>query len=95
MRSPTVTSQIGLILILTAAMSFSGVAGVSPGSPDRNFNPGAGPDGEVRAVLVQEDGKILAGGTFKNFTGVGRTLIARLFPDGSLDPSFVPIQTSI
>ncbi len=47
--------------------------------------------GRLRAVAVQEDGKILIGGTFNSINGKQRNKIARLNTDGSLDlsdPSF-------
>ncbi len=43
----------------------------------------------ARAVLVQPDGKIVIGGVFDTVNGVGRTNLARLNADGSLDTSFV------
>src|SRR5205823_9916159 len=42
----------------------------------------------LKAVAVQLDGKILLGGTFDAVNGIGRTNLARLNTDGSLDPSF-------
>ncbi|MGD0745177.1 MAG: immunoglobulin domain-containing protein [Verrucomicrobiota bacterium] len=46
--------------------------------------------GQVRAIVVQPDGKILIGGSFTNLAGQPRNFIARLKPDGSLDPDFNP-----
>ncbi len=50
-----------------------------PGSPTR--------DGQAQAVVVQPDGRILAGGWFRGF-GFGGFVLARFRPNGSLDTSF-------
>lgn len=56
---------------------------------DSSFNPGTGFNGMVRAIAVQEDGKILVGGAFTSFNGTAANRIVRLNSDGSLDPTFV------
>lgn len=43
---------------------------------------------EIRAIAVQPDGKILVGGQFKKISGVEVGNIARLLPDGTVDPTF-------
>ncbi|WP_367874803.1 Calx-beta domain-containing protein [Luteolibacter sp. Populi] len=58
------------------------------GTIDPGFDPGAGPDGAVYAVLVQPDGKVLIGGGFTSYAGSAREYVARLNADGSLDSSF-------
>jgi uncharacterized delta-60 repeat protein len=60
------------------------------GTLDTTFDPGAGADGDVLAITLQSDAKILIGGAFTHFNGVVRNRIARLNPDGSLDSSFNP-----
>ncbi len=63
------------------------------GTVDPTFNPGA--NSIVQTIALQPDGGILIGG---NFTSVGggtglqtvRNHIARLNPDGSVDPNFNP-----
>lgn len=60
------------------------------GSVDTTFDAGTGPDGPVNAIALQPDGKLLIGGSFSVYDGVGRHDIARLNADGSLDPSFDP-----
>ena len=63
------------------------------GALDLDFNPnlgGNGIDGQVWAVAVQPDLKIVIGGDFQSINGVSRNHIARLYPDGSLDLSFDP-----
>ncbi|UOQ64625.1 delta-60 repeat domain-containing protein [Hymenobacter volaticus] len=55
------------------------------------FNVGTGFNDSnegVRAVIVQPDGKVLAGGYFATYNGVPRNRLVRLNTDGSLDPSF-------
>ncbi len=42
----------------------------------------------VRAVALQADGKILVGGRFDQINGAARGGVARLNPDGTLDPTF-------
>ena len=60
------------------------------GSVDAGFQNGmAGVDGEVEAVTVQSDGKVLIGGFFSSVNSTPRSGIARLNPDGSLDNSFL------
>jgi len=58
---------------------------------DPTFNPGKiGPDSTVNFINILPDGKLLIGGWFGNYNGVPRKRVARLFADGSLDPSFDP-----
>lgn len=59
------------------------------GFSDETFDIGAGPDGEVRALGVMADGRILVGGVFTQFDGAPRLGVARLHPDGSLDTGFL------
>jgi uncharacterized delta-60 repeat protein len=68
------------------------IARLNPnGTIDMSFNPGA--NGMVSSLLIQADGKILAGGLFTNLGGVGttpRSRIGRLNSDGSIDNGFDP-----
>ena len=60
------------------------------GTLDTSFlATGAGANGDVLALAVQADGKIVIGGNFTNVNGTGRNRIARLNTDGSLDTGFV------
>lgn len=59
------------------------------GSLDASYGLGAGADGYVQAVALQADGKIIVGGGFTNYNGMGHNRIARLNADGSLDASFL------
>ncbi len=64
------------------------------GSLDLTFDPGSGfVDGGnggilVESVVLQPDGKIVVGGAFTEFNGIGLNSIARLNSDGSIDPTF-------
>lgn len=65
------------------------------GSIDETFNTGSGADSSVQSVAVQDDGKILIGGTFHEVDGMKRDCIARLNKDGTVDGSFAPEGLSI
>ncbi len=54
-------------------------------SPD-GFNPNV--NGDVYALAIQTDGKILIGGRFTTVGGQPRTNLARVYADGALDGAF-------
>ncbi|MCI0748499.1 MAG: hypothetical protein L0Y58_24085 [Verrucomicrobia subdivision 3 bacterium] len=59
------------------------------GTLDTGFQNGlSGADKWVRAVAVQNDGKILIGGDFATVNGADRNCLARLNADGTLDTSY-------
>src|SRR5437762_779239 len=60
----------------------------SDGSVDLSFDPGNGPNGDVNAIIIQPDGRILIGGTFIGYNGVSRGGVVRVLGNGALDPSF-------
>ena len=69
----------------------------SDGSLDRSFDSGGGPEGVVRTLALQQDGKVVIGGNFReyysdyrNFIGVARPGIARVNTDGTVDNTFDP-----
>jgi uncharacterized delta-60 repeat protein len=64
----------------------------SDGTLDTNFNPNA--SGEVAAIAVQADGKILAGGSFTSIGGQTRTFLARLDATNGTADSFNPSPNS-
>lgn len=64
----------------------------SDGALDQTFEPGAGPDDEVRALALAPDGSIYLDGDFEFYNGLPRSPIARLFHNGSLDPAFKTID---
>ncbi len=60
------------------------------GTLDTTFQNGmAGADSYVGCVAVDPTGKVLVGGQFSSLNGVGRTNVARLNGDGSLDTNFL------
>jgi uncharacterized delta-60 repeat protein len=72
------------------------IARLNPdGTIDNTFNPGSGADSSVQTVAVQNDGKILLGGTFHEVDGAKRDCLARLNADGTLDQSFAPSGISV
>ncbi len=65
------------------------------GTLDSRFNPNLTINGTVFAIAVYptnsiQAGKILVGGEFNNVNGLGRSRLARLHPDGRIDPTFDP-----
>jgi uncharacterized delta-60 repeat protein len=58
------------------------------GSLDATFNPGTGPDGALKGIALQSDGKILVGGNFQYFNGTFRNGFARLHANGALDATY-------
>lgn len=60
----------------------------SNGSKDTTFKIGSGPDGSIRSIHIQKDGKIIVAGKFSFFNNVYVLGIIRLNPDGTRDASF-------
>ncbi len=64
------------------------------GSLDTNFlATGVGANGDVKSIVIQDDGKIVIGGRFLSYNGIDRGYVARLNSDGSLDESFLATGT--
>lgn len=62
-----------------------------PGMLDVTFNnSGTGTDGDVYAIALYSDDKIIIAGNFTKYNGITRNKIARLNADGSLDTTFNP-----
>lgn len=66
---------------------------MSPGlstaqTPPDDFQPAVA--GQIHALAVLSDGKLLVGGAFTSLGGQQRTNLARLHADGSLDAAFDP-----
>ena len=59
-----------------------------PDQIDDTFTAGTGFDGEVLALCLQPDGKVIAAGNFTQYNGTACNGIARLHPDGSIDADF-------
>jgi len=60
----------------------------SDGTLDESFTTGSGFNERIFAISLQSDGKIIVGGRFTEFNGIGCNQIARLNSDGSMDESF-------
>jgi uncharacterized delta-60 repeat protein len=58
------------------------------GMVDTSFDVGTGADDNVNSVVIQPDSKILVGGAFRTFNGIGASRIVRLNSNGSVDTSF-------
>jgi len=79
---------ISLISLITVLLLPTGAR--APGALDMSFNPGAGANDVVFAVVLQPDGKMLVGGSFTQFDGVAHNRVVRLATDGSLDRAYNP-----
>jgi uncharacterized delta-60 repeat protein len=58
------------------------------GSVDGSFTTGLGADAAIRAVILQEDGKLLVGGDFTVFHKTSCNKLARLNNNGTVDTTF-------
>ena len=58
------------------------------GTLDATFNPSAGPNGTVRTLLLQNDGRVIIAGGFGMVGDAPRGHIARLESTGALDATF-------
>nr|WP_294927370.1 T9SS sorting signal type C domain-containing protein [uncultured Flavobacterium sp.] len=58
------------------------------GSLDNSFASGSGFNGQVFAVAIQSDQKILAAGSFTKYNGVTIGRIMRIMQDGTIDSNF-------
>lgn len=104
-RSMMAWSRFILLCLLMLQTPLFAQVGL-PGKPDTTFNfggfahafftnvnnpdPGSGPNSTVRCMAMQPDGKVLIAGLFSNYNGLSRSRMARLNPDGSIDPTFNP-----
>ena len=91
----------GKILIGGGLSSYNGVSRNriarlnSDGSLDASFDPGSGAmsiipsNAKVSGITIQPDGCLLVCGKFQTFNEVNRNNIVRLYPDGSIDQTFL------
>ncbi len=65
------------------------------GGLDTGFQPGVGGSsgGQVKALAVQTDGKIVAAGSFTDLGGATTSNVARFYPTGAPDTTFTPTLT--
>jgi uncharacterized delta-60 repeat protein len=90
-------------IIVTGSLGVNGYGAIvrllPNGQPDPTFGGSEGVvhvDGFLRAIVVQTDGRIVLGGEFQQVTGAGKNQqatrhnIARLLPNGTIDPTLDP-----
>ncbi|RAR46229.1 MopE-related protein, partial [Flavobacterium lacus] len=65
------------------------------GSLDTTFDPGTGGNNNIITTALQSDGKIIIGGQFTSYNGVGRNRIARIFGDPPVANDFCTTAESI
>ncbi|HEV8543272.1 MAG TPA: hypothetical protein VGR78_12830 [Verrucomicrobiae bacterium] len=65
------------------------------GTPDALFHSPLFDSPFANAILVQADGRILVGGSFRTVDGLARGGLVRLNPDGSLDANFNPAPEAV
>ncbi|MBK6752101.1 MAG: delta-60 repeat domain-containing protein [Flavobacteriales bacterium] len=65
---------------------------LADGTADPSFTTQVAQNGDILCMAVQPDGRVLIAGDFTLLQGTGTVLgrIARLMPDGTFDPSFIP-----
>ncbi len=63
---------------------------LASGASDPGFHTGSGANGAVLALLPGAEGALWIAGAFTTFDGQNRARVARLQPDGALDPTFDP-----
>ena len=89
---------VGGTFAAIAGSTFNGIARLLPdGTLDETFNPNPGiePAGccpQPYAIAFQSNGDIVVSGYFSKVNGLDRRGLARLHSDGSLDPTFDPIE---
>lgn len=65
------------------------------GTLDNSFNIGTGANGIVRTTSIQSDGKIIIGGDFTAYNGIGRNRIARINGDNALSTNVFNKNTMV
>ena len=81
-----VAASVGLCGAGLATSAFAQPAG----SLDAGFTLTRVLGDRIISISPQDDGNIVIGGTISEVDGVGRSSVARVLPDGELDPGFVP-----
>jgi len=88
---PTAPGQLGLINSAVLNIIDDEDSNIPAGSLDTTFSSLAGPNSAVYALALQETNgteRVLIGGDFTTVNNVTRSRLARLLPDGNLDPTF-------
>jgi uncharacterized delta-60 repeat protein len=91
-KSLVLTGSLAFAILAVAAFGFilhkhHSSPALPSGSVDASFHPPV-PDVEARTVAIQPDKKILLGGRFSHLGADSRRGVARLNPDGTVDPTF-------
>jgi uncharacterized delta-60 repeat protein len=99
-----VVDSLGRIVVVGDFLAGTGVAQrrlirlLADGTPDPDFNVGTGADASVAQVAIASEDRIYVAGDFWSLNGIpGSSRVARLLPDGALDPGFFsrpPITSS-
>src|SRR4051794_35189989 len=78
--------------LTVAAVWMAALAGglAAPGDADPAFNSGAQLHSVVRPVARLDDGRFIVIGDFSGYGGALRQKIARVMPNGTVDPTFDP-----
>ncbi len=67
----------------------------SNGTIDSGFNYGTGLGNTASAIAIQDDGKILVGGSFTTYNGSAAPYIVRINTDGTIDGTFAQTGTGL
>jgi uncharacterized delta-60 repeat protein len=67
----------------------------SDGTQDTTFNVGSGASSDVNALRLLTDGRIVIAGGFSTYNGSSAKYIARLLPNGAIDPTFQVTGTGV
>jgi uncharacterized delta-60 repeat protein len=87
---PWATARWAAWFLCFAVARLASVAGDEPGALDPSFALGGGLDGQVNALALQPDGKLVIVGSFNAVDTVPRAGVARLHAGESLDTTFDP-----
>ena len=92
MNTKALLRTCGALLLVLAALVWMGPLAAQTVAPAPLPNPDLQllTNGTVRAIAHQSDGGIVFGGYFSSVNGIPRRNIARLLPDGTLDPVWNP-----
>lgn len=85
---PCLSGKTRLVLFLILTVLGCNLSIAQSGILDTSFDPGEGANSSVMSTAIQQDGKIIIGGSFTFYDGIERNHVARLNADGSLDTSF-------
>ncbi len=78
-------------LMICLQLSISSIGQVGSIDPNFSLGSGFGPgvwEGKCEVIVQQEDGKLLIGGSYKEYNGVTSRYLTRLNLDGSIDNDF-------